>query len=100
MNFAALRPHEISEALFIARALFDETSLVSFLGEPILFSDWKQREATVIFYRLRNNSHPLFPKNSLVCVLHIFSYIFTGLERLVCLFDLLLTPQKSQKIHC
>lgn len=35
MNFAALRPHEISEALFIARALFDETSLVSFSGEPI-----------------------------------------------------------------
>ena len=54
----------------------------------------------LFFYRLRNNIHPLFPKNSLVCELHIFSYIFTDLERLVCLFDLLLTPLKSQKIHC
>ena len=35
MNFVALRPHEISEALFIARALFNETSLVSFSGAPI-----------------------------------------------------------------
>ena len=35
MNFAAPWPREISEALFIARALFDETSLVSFSGAPI-----------------------------------------------------------------
>ena len=99
LNFAALRRREISEALFIARALHDEASWCPSQGQK--FSGWKQRETTaVIFCRLRNNTHPLFPKNSLVCELHTFSYIFTDLERLVCLFDLLRTPLKSQKIHC
>lgn len=98
MHFAAPQPCEISEALFIAKALHDEASWCPSQGHQ--FSGWKQRETTVIFYRLRNSIHPLFPKNSLVCELHIFSYIFTDLERLVCLFDLLRTPLKSQKIHC